>query len=102
MMTSAHHEGSRASRLRRAGQVHALYLALCAVLTVCAVIGVLAAHQNQSGVCLAICALTAVLALLGAIHHASEVFRHADLLATEIEHHKSHHTGWHREYEHGP
>ena len=102
MMTSAHHEGSRASRLRRAGQVHALYLALCAVLTVCAVIGVLAAHQNQCGGWLAFCALTAVLALLGAIHHASQVFRHADLLATEIEHHKSHHTGWHREYEHGP
>jgi hypothetical protein len=93
---------NRIQLLRRDGQIHALYLALCAVLTVCAVIGVLASHQSQSGGWLAISALAGVLALFGAIHNASEVFRYADLLAKEIEHRKSHNTGWHREYEHGP
>ncbi|MGL4398495.1 MAG: hypothetical protein ACRCXD_01390 [Luteolibacter sp.] len=78
-------EGSRISRLRCAGQTHALYLALCAVLTVCAVIGVVAALQNQYGGWLAICALAAVLCLFGAMHHATEVFRYADLLDREVE-----------------
>lgn len=77
---------SRAERLRILGRTHALYLALCAILTLCAAIGILAAHQDESGGWLATAALAGILLLFGAIHHASEVFRHADLLAKEIHH----------------
>jgi hypothetical protein len=71
------------TRLRRNGQYHALYLALSVVIKLCAVIGVVSAHQSHSGTWLAIFAISAVLALSAAIHHSTKVMHYADLLEKE-------------------
>ena len=79
-------EGSRLTRLRRAGRIHAMYLALCAVLTVGCAAWTLAFYLSEAGWLVALSALMTTGSIWQAIHQASEVFRHADLLAKEIEH----------------